>query len=283
MLTATRKAALVAVLAVAGMAPASAHAQLTPILDCASYSVFNNTLEGWFGYTNSSASQVDEPIGLNNFFSPGVIDRGQPTSFDPGTHHFVFRTAFQVSAGMSQATWDLENNTVVLQQTSTPQCPPLIWAGPWHPSTFSPGDVVTDNNSSWMATQLEFNTEPGGDPGWVQLGNLNGGATGPAGPIGATGPTGATGPKGSDGTRGPAGPPGGPGARKVFPGPGTVSFAHTGRRLVRDSHVMPSSTVTIQYIGAGPHEPTSIVEQRNGYFIATGTPNSMFRFVVYEP
>jgi len=44
-----------------------------------------------FGYFNHNwEEELDIPIGENNFFSPGEVDRGQPTHFLPRRNRFTF-------------------------------------------------------------------------------------------------------------------------------------------------------------------------------------------------
>jgi hypothetical protein len=42
-------------------------------------------------------------VGPNNFFSPGVRFRNQPTDFLPGPHPNDFATSFQVSAAQRKS------------------------------------------------------------------------------------------------------------------------------------------------------------------------------------
>ena len=45
-----------------------------------------------FGYLNRNwEEEIDVPVGVDNFFSPGDADRGQPTHFLPRRNRFVFR------------------------------------------------------------------------------------------------------------------------------------------------------------------------------------------------
>ena len=45
----------------------------------------NATFTARFGYTNPGTVRVSVPAGVNNGFSPGAQDRGQPIVFEPGT------------------------------------------------------------------------------------------------------------------------------------------------------------------------------------------------------
>src|SRR6185312_16322964 len=76
-----------------------------------------------FGYVSSFATPVHVDVGPNNFFSPGVLFRNQPTDFLPGAHSNVFATNFQVSASTPQITWTLDGtNFVIVKLTSGPDC-----------------------------------------------------------------------------------------------------------------------------------------------------------------
>jgi hypothetical protein len=48
------------------------------------------TYDATFAYANDNAAAQTVPVGSDNFFSPPPIDRGQTTSFQPGTHHAAF-------------------------------------------------------------------------------------------------------------------------------------------------------------------------------------------------
>jgi hypothetical protein len=191
---------------------------LTPLLECADYNAATNTASASFGYDSTFSSTVHIDVGPNNFFSPGVIFRNQPTDFLPGVQHRVFSTTFQVSAGQSQITWFLDGNTVTVNGAallggtfSGPSCSSgMVFAGPWSALlSYTSGSVVTHDDASWVAV-LDTTNEPGLSTDWTELGSLNGGTgdtgpTGPQGPQGDTGPTGDTGPQGSTGDTGPQG------------------------------------------------------------------------------
>lgn len=60
----------------------------------------------WFAYLNRNyAEVVDIPIGPDNMFEPGPIDRGQPTRFYPRRHKSMFSVV--VPADFGQLTWHL--------------------------------------------------------------------------------------------------------------------------------------------------------------------------------
>jgi hypothetical protein len=278
-----------ALAAVALAAPARAQ-DPTVHLTCARYSAEDNTVVGFFGWINPGPTTT-ELIGENNFFSPGVLFRGQPTTFGGlGEDPFAFRTHFQVSASQTQVTWFLRGSTAVLKQSSAPSCgpPDMYWVGDWSPGIYLKSDVVFHAGTTWVAERAPGFTEPGVGPAWRPLASA--GPQGPAGPTGAAGPAGPVGPVGSQGergeagTRGPAGPRGpvGPPAQPMtFPSARTHSFSDRGRRRVTDPRVTPMSVVLIQYVGRGGFRPTSVARQRTGSFVAIGSPGSRFRYVVH--
>jgi hypothetical protein len=65
--------------------------------------------------TNTTATTL--PIGSQNKINPGAQDRGQPTTFAPGTTTNAWSATFS-SAEYSSVRWNLDGNTVPLQ-TST--------------------------------------------------------------------------------------------------------------------------------------------------------------------
>ena len=96
------------VLSTLGLArPQHAHAQsaqLVPLLKCVIYNNDTGTLIAFFGYASTFSTTVQVEIGPNNFFSPGVLFRGQPTNFLTGVHDQVFGTSFVVSGSSTQIT-----------------------------------------------------------------------------------------------------------------------------------------------------------------------------------
>lgn len=294
-------AAALAAVALAGVAAGPAQATLTPIVNCVNPPSANDVSIAWFGYDNSGSETVDIPVGGHNLFFPGAQFRGQPTTFAPGEHDYVFRIAFQPSPAIPELTWFLQDTSATdwPDSPAAPPCPAftLTWAGPWQSLSgfYEPGEVVTHNDQLFLALDgvgPDDLREPGFAPDWQQL--VSQGPAGPQGPAGDTGPTGAegptgprgpsgdTGPQGPAGPRGPAGPAGSPGAQSAFPSPRTFTFAHTGRRLVHDAHVTTTSVVVIQYAGGRSGRPTSVDHQRDGRFVAVGSPRHCFRYVVFN-
>jgi Collagen triple helix repeat (20 copies) len=214
--------ALLAILVPCAGAAGATAAVLQPTLTCATYVQSTNTEIAVFGYVSSFATPVHLDVGLNNFFSTGVLFRNQPTDFLPGAHANVFATNFQVSASTPQITWTLEGtSSVVAKPTSGPDCSQtgtsntiLNGAGPPASSLGIDGDFYIDT-----AADALYGPKTGGV--WPTTGVPLVGPTGPTGPTGLTGPIGATGPQGprgpqgAQGPRGEQGPPGMPVCRNT--------------------------------------------------------------------
>jgi hypothetical protein len=77
---------VLAVVAASGTASA-APSSVTPIVVCSV--THNGTTHTVFGYDNSGPA-LTLGVGASNQFSPGPADRGQPTTFQPGTKINVF-------------------------------------------------------------------------------------------------------------------------------------------------------------------------------------------------
>lgn len=210
--------ALLAVLVPCVGAASASAADLIPTITCATYVSSTNTEIAVFGYLSSFATTQHLDVGLNNFFSPGVLFRNQPTDFLPGAHANVFATDFQVGASSPQITWTLEGtNSVVVKQTTGPDCSQigtsntiLNGSGPPANSLGIDGDFYIDT-----AADLLYGSKSGGV--WPTTGVPLVGATGPTGPVGATGP------QGPQGAQGPQGPPGMPVCRNT---PATIIFCN---------------------------------------------------------
>src|SRR5690606_41674900 len=66
-----------------------------------------------FGYHNENwEEELDIPIGENNFFSPGMEDRGQPTHFLPRRNRFTFEVEVPEDWGDRELTWTITANGV---------------------------------------------------------------------------------------------------------------------------------------------------------------------------
>lgn len=61
-----------------------------------------------FGYHNENwEEELDLPVGADNFFSPGLEDRGQPTHFLPRRNRFTFEVRVPADWGDKELAWTL--------------------------------------------------------------------------------------------------------------------------------------------------------------------------------
>ena len=66
-----------------------------------------------FGYHNENwEEELDIPTGENNFFSPGLEDRGQPTHFLPRRNRFTFEVPVPADWGDKELAWTITANGV---------------------------------------------------------------------------------------------------------------------------------------------------------------------------
>jgi hypothetical protein len=64
-----------------------------------------------FGYMNRNYEEhLHVPIGANNKFEPGDMDRGQPTYFYPRRAKYVFRIKVPADFGNKELVWTLSSN-----------------------------------------------------------------------------------------------------------------------------------------------------------------------------
>lgn len=73
----------------------------------------DGTFNMMFGYMNENWEETpDMPVGENNNFSPGDMDRGQPTHFLPRRNRFTFEVAVPSDWGEQELVWTLNVNGV---------------------------------------------------------------------------------------------------------------------------------------------------------------------------
>lgn len=73
----------------------------------------DGTFSFMFGYMNENWEETpDVEIGENNFFSPGDMDRGQPTHFLPRRNRFNFEVTVPADWGDRELVWTLRVNGV---------------------------------------------------------------------------------------------------------------------------------------------------------------------------
>ncbi len=66
-----------------------------------------------FGYHNENwENELDIPVGENNYFSPGLEDRGQPTHFLPRRNRFTFEVTVPADWGDKELAWTVSSNGV---------------------------------------------------------------------------------------------------------------------------------------------------------------------------
>ncbi len=93
-------------------------AGVNPELNCI-YIDVNGDIVARFGYNNTNNTTISELVGANNQFVPTPADRGQNTSFAPGTHTGEFEVTFPASGTL---TWNLQGNSVTAD-INTVRCP----------------------------------------------------------------------------------------------------------------------------------------------------------------
>jgi hypothetical protein len=140
------RASLSGVMAAALAAPAAAQGPdvVQPILMCIEpIEGPGFKLRAHFGYVSTYSSEVTLPIGPDNFFSPGVINRGQPTVFLPGFHPHQFSTEWVVSGSSTQITWFTAGATAIAKNRTGLLCK-IRARGLWDSAeTYELNDVVT--------------------------------------------------------------------------------------------------------------------------------------------
>ena len=286
-----------AIFVLARVGRAEANFGIEPIANCTSFDAFTNQLIVYWGYNNTNAFEVTVDNSFN-FFVPGPGNRAQPVSFLPGEHDYAFTT---VSDAGSSVTWVLGEFFATAQNDPGTYCQfPVqavvqvapMWKGPWLSGTaYNPGDIVSDQGSSWFALVASTGVEPAfGGTAWTIVASKGDqgsqgqpGAPGPAGATGATGLTGATGPQGAPGPagqQGSQGPPGPAGVANVFPS-GVLAMPFDARLDVTDANVTPHSVIVLRYVGGGLEQPIAL-RVENGRFTVVGLPHRQFRYVVFN-
>jgi len=73
----------------------------------------DGTFNMMFGYMNENwEEEPNVPVGDDNFFSPGEMDRGQPTHFLPRRNRFTFEVTVPADWGDRELVWTLDVNGV---------------------------------------------------------------------------------------------------------------------------------------------------------------------------
>jgi uncharacterized repeat protein (TIGR01451 family) len=113
---------------------------VTPTLECVESRP--DGLYAHFGYVNAESSAVEIEVGLVNSFVPSPENRGQPVTFEPGTHNDV---PVQPFAGTLE--WRLAGNSVIASAESR-RCQASIRIDKVLTPTTDPGkfDLLLDND-----------------------------------------------------------------------------------------------------------------------------------------
>ena len=73
-----------------------------------------------FGYMNRNwLEEIDVPVGPDNFFSPGLEDRGQPTHYLPRRNRFIFKVQVPADFGDQELVWTLIHRGVTKRAYAT--------------------------------------------------------------------------------------------------------------------------------------------------------------------
>lgn len=108
------------------------------------------------------------------------------------------------------------------------------------------------------------------------------GDDGNAGAKGERGLQGERGPQGERGLQGPQGPQGPAGVPGVTMSVGTSTFPHPGTITIYDSSIRANSVILVQYIEISNGNALGVASQKNGSFVATGSPNKPFQYIVFN-
>jgi len=80
----------------------------------------NGTISFIFGYMNENWEQeLNAGVGDENFFSPGLRDRGQPTHFLPRRNRFTFEVVVPADWGDRELVWTLTTNGITKRAYGT--------------------------------------------------------------------------------------------------------------------------------------------------------------------
>jgi hypothetical protein len=211
-------------LLIAGAAALAAQSAggLYPFLDCVTFDPVANQLTGWYGYINDNSTNVTVPVGGLNFFIPGPVSRGQPTTYAPGIYHKAFSTTISLRL-FSQVSWTLGSTTATATNDPSLYCP-IAQTACWDTNANAVCDASEDVNGDGKCDARDCVGAAGATGLQGPQGTAGAaGPTGPAGPQGPQGPVGATGPAGPQGPQGATGPAGPAGAPGISPSVATVT------------------------------------------------------------
>ncbi|HLH17290.1 MAG TPA: hypothetical protein VKX45_08720 [Bryobacteraceae bacterium] len=197
-----------------------------PILDCVTYNPGTNELTGYFGYLNINSSATAILPGGSNFFIPGPVNRGQPSTYNTGIFHKAFAVTISLKV-FTQLSWTLLGTTVVATNDPSQYCP-FAQTACWDTNANARCDASEDINGDGTCDARDCLGAPGAPGPQGPQGPAGAqGPAGPTGPQGPQGPAGAAGPAGPQGPQGPAGPRGPSGASGLSPSVATVTVPST--------------------------------------------------------
>jgi hypothetical protein len=241
--------------------------QVQPFVECVKVERRSGLVTiAYVGYHNPGSQPVTLPAGTaDNFMLPTPPDRGQPSVFEPGEHHFVFAV---VIPAHSQLLWSVNGNRAVASDAMP--CPSyLVFKGDWEAGTaYLDGDVVKFNGYYYQAIAttvqgtllpvVDFAGTPqdSGAPWHVVNPNTY--------PVMNLPPAAAPGPP--------------PGASVVLSAD-TFTFPRNGRLTINDARITAESVVQVEYVG-GNLLPGVVVDIAAGRFTAIGLPGKKFRYVL---
>jgi hypothetical protein len=179
---------LVLAAAIARTGVAKSTSGVAPFLDCIAYYPDQHELTAFFGYTTSNPDPVTVPLGADNYVSPSPGNRGQPTTFFPGTNHRAWAMTIDLDVASSM-TWYLLGQNVTAVNDSGEYCTEQpIPPGPFGPEG-AQGPQGPTGPTGTMGAAGASPSGPGGLPGTTGATGVRG-ATGPTGPQGSPGPSG---------------------------------------------------------------------------------------------
>ncbi len=97
---------------------------LNPTVECVAY-LGGGNYRAYFGYDNPNEVQVGVVLGSDNMFTPGSINRGQPTLFDPGRTSFP-PAVFAVDFDGNPLTWRLAGHPATASRDPAQRCKPAV-------------------------------------------------------------------------------------------------------------------------------------------------------------
>jgi uncharacterized repeat protein (TIGR01451 family) len=112
----------------------------------------DGTYSATFGYTSENEVEVSVPVGADNFTSPGEIDQGQPTTFQPGT----VTSAFTVTAIPGEITGHWTVHFGGETRTATVSRPAECGTPPPSPAAVSPSVACVDKGETTYTARFGY-------------------------------------------------------------------------------------------------------------------------------